>query len=358
MIWRLTASASMVRGMSEVSLHAQVCPTYSTPVVTGNAQTKALVEASGLACSRRNPGVLWSHNDSLGLNRVYALGLDGASLGTFVLSGSTAVDWEDIAVGPGPVTDVNYMYVGDIGDNFNIRSTVKVYRVAEPAVDPANPQGTVTLTAVETITLAYPDGPRDAETLMIDTNGDIYIVTKRVSAHGRVYRAPYPQSTSGTITLTYLAEIPWGSVNGSQGATGGDISRDGSAVIVRRLSDLNPSATLWRRAPGSDLADVFVQPGCDVVMPTQPQGEAICFSPDDLSLYTISEGANQPIYRLAHVRAQGDVNGDDVVNVDDLIAVILAWGTCPAPPMPCPADVNASGEVDVDDLIVVILNWT
>jgi hypothetical protein len=53
----------------------------------------------------------------------------------------------------------------------------------------------------------------------------------------------------------------------------------------------------------------------------------------------------------------GDVNGDGTVDVDDLIAVILAWGNCPTPPATCPADVNQSGAVDVDDLIAVILNW-
>jgi hypothetical protein len=53
----------------------------------------------------------------------------------------------------------------------------------------------------------------------------------------------------------------------------------------------------------------------------------------------------------------GDVNGDGSVDVDDLIAVILAWGACPAPPIECPADLNNSGSVDVDDLIAVILNW-
>jgi hypothetical protein len=46
-----------------------------------------------------------------------------------------------------------------------------------------------------------------------------------------------------------------------------------------------------------------------------------------------------------------------LVNVDDLIAIILAWGPCPTPPAACPADVNQSGAVDVDDLIMVILNW-
>jgi hypothetical protein len=51
------------------------------------------------------------------------------------------------------------------------------------------------------------------------------------------------------------------------------------------------------------------------------------------------------------------VNCDGSVDVLDLIAVILAWGDCPDPPLPCPADIDGSGAVDVLDLIQVILNW-
>jgi murein DD-endopeptidase MepM/ murein hydrolase activator NlpD len=52
-----------------------------------------------------------------------------------------------------------------------------------------------------------------------------------------------------------------------------------------------------------------------------------------------------------------DVNCDGAVNADDLVAVILGWGVCPAPPAGCPADVDDSGVVDADDLVAVILNW-
>lgn len=57
------------------------------------------------------------------------------------------------------------------------------------------------------------------------------------------------------------------------------------------------------------------------------------------------------------VATPGDVNGDGVVNVADLLAVITAWGACPAPPTACPADLNHSGSVDVADLLTVITNW-
>ena len=35
----------------------------------------------------------------------------------------------------------------------------------------------------------------------------------------------------------------------------------------------------------------------------------------------------------------GGNTGDGVVNVDDLLAVINAWGICPIDPNPCPPDI-------------------
>jgi streptogramin lyase len=54
--------------------------------------------------------------------------------------------------------------------------------------------------------------------------------------------------------------------------------------------------------------------------------------------------------------ASGDVNGDGVVDIDDLSAVIIEWGPCP--PGPCPADLTGDGIVGVDDLLEVILSWS
>jgi hypothetical protein len=48
----------------------------------------------------------------------------------------------------------------------------------------------------------------------------------------------------------------------------------------------------------------------------------------------------------------GDVNEDGTVNVEDLVAVILAWGSANAA-----ADVDDNGTVDVQDMVAVILAW-
>lgn len=62
----------------------------------------------------------------------------------------------------------------------------------------------------------------------------------------------------------------------------------------------------------------------------------------------------QPIMPESH-EVIGDATLDGVVNVNDLITIVSAWGPCPvAQGSTCPADVNRNGRVDVDDLLLVV----
>ncbi len=49
----------------------------------------------------------------------------------------------------------------------------------------------------------------------------------------------------------------------------------------------------------------------------------------------------------------GDVSGDGLTNVEDLLAVLEAFGRCPC----CAADIDQTGVVDVNDLLAVIAGW-
>src|SRR5262245_45881211 len=94
-------------------------------IASGLSRLPDLPEASGLAASRRNPGVLWTHNDS-GDPFVFAITSTGGVKGRVRVTGAQVWDWEDIAVGPCPKGTC--LYIADIGDNDRRRRSVTIYR--------------------------------------------------------------------------------------------------------------------------------------------------------------------------------------------------------------------------------------
>lgn len=274
------------------------CPTYTKGKSGGNVNTGQLAEASGIVESRKTKDVLWIHNDSGDSARVFAVGKNGTDFGIYTFQGASATDWEDMAVGPGPVNGESYLYMGDIGDNAMARSNIKIYRVVEPIVDTSVGPKTVTLNGVETFTLVYADGPHNAETLLVDPlNGDVYIVTKVMSGTSQIFRAAAPLSNANTITMTEVGKLAFGPapLSGDPLTTGGDISAKGDLIIVRTYL----GAFVWRRSNGMTIAEAFAGEPCVVPMESEPQGEGIGFAVDGSGYFTISEGANEPLYFYA-----------------------------------------------------------
>jgi hypothetical protein len=259
-------------------------------------------ELSGIAESRRNPGIFWIHNDSGGKAEVFAMASSGQRAATLVFNlpnNARALDWEDIAVGPGPQPGISYIYVGDVGSNAVSRSTVVVYRALEPEV--AAPSGpfalpaTLNVSGVEAFTFQYPGGIRNAETLMVDpVNGDAYIVEKDGGGDSKVFRAAAPLSSSGVTTLQEIAQLRFGRapLAGSALATAGDISPDGREVVIRTYD----AAFLWRRAPGETIADALATDPCPIPLVAQNQGEALGFSLDGRGYYSASENSDAIYY--------------------------------------------------------------
>lgn len=271
------------------------CPSFEEGVKTGAVSFAGVTEASGVVESRKNPGVLWVNNDSGDGPELYALGKDGKHLGVFTLQGATAVDWEDIAVGPGPSAGESYLYVGDIGDNAAARPNVVVYRVAEPDVSPAGPATNVTLSGVEKFTLTYPDGARNSESLLVDPkSSEVFVLTKASSGVSPLFRAPVPLAGGA---LTEVASVTFGTstLPGSPLTTAADVSPSGDAIVVRTYS----SAFLWRRSPGQSVAQALGGEPCVVPVAAEPQGEAIGFAADGSGYFTVSEGSNPPLWFFA-----------------------------------------------------------
>ena len=68
----------------------------------------------------------------------------------------------------------------------------------------------------------------------------------------------------------------------------------------------------------------------------------------------IGEDQGDGFFSINGTAVAGDVNGDGIVNVSDLLAVIEAWGPCS---FSCPEDLNGDGVIDVVDLLAVIAAW-
>jgi len=204
-------------------------------------------------------------------------------------------DVEDIAVGPGPMDGLTYLYLGDIGGNVStneVRASVKVIRIPEPRVElawagsPRSPN----FDGTETFTLLYPDGSYDAETLLVDSpSGDVLVVTKQAGT-ARFYTANLMAAPNGaTLLLQFVRAVPFDE------ASSGDISADGSQIVLRHES----FAQLWPRCPGQsvDMALSGVAEQVPLIgRPTEPNGEGIGFLRDGTGYVTISEGNDPSIY--------------------------------------------------------------
>ncbi len=278
------------------------CTAFADAVVVGNAENPDLDEVSGVAASRSAEDVLWVHNDSGDLARIFALRTDGTNLGEYRLTGATNVDWEDIAIGPGPEPGRDYIYVGDIGDNDARdtgvgRATVVVYQVPEPAVTRDQAAVTVDLGSVVAIPLVYPAGPHDCEALMVDPDsGDLFLLTKDNDGMSELYVARAPLG-GATITLERVGMLLFGpgATPGGPLVTAADLSVDGRALLVRTYS----AVLLFLRPAGGSVADALGTTPFSLPAAFEMQGEGIAWAPDGRGYYTTSEFVASPIHFYA-----------------------------------------------------------
>jgi hypothetical protein len=262
-------------------------------------EDQAVMESSGVAASHRNPGILWTHNDSGDSAMVYAFDRAGKSHGRWEFTGAKSRDWEDIAVGPGPSAGRSYLYAADIGDNGMNRPEIVVYRVEEPLVGKKACRKGCQTEPAASLRLHYPDRPHNAEALLVHPGtGDLFIVTKanRQDLETRVYVVRAKQWAAQPVTLTLLTtlDIPepmFRSMVG--GITGGDISPDGRRIVLcdyfrmyeAELPAKEQFDEIWRqpfRSAGIGLS----------------QTEGICYSADGKSILSTAEGSPCPLLEM------------------------------------------------------------
>ncbi len=283
---RILAILTIFFGILSISESSDKVPQFGQRQDLGLLASGKIDEASGLAASRKYPGIFWTHNDSGDKDRIFAIDRNGNLVGEFELDGINVDDLEDICVGPGPEDGKSYIYVGDIGDNDAKRGKIYVYRIEEPDIDFDKVPLDKKLKDIDEIKLDYPDGSRDAETLMIDPlTKDIYIVTKR-EENVRVYVAEYPQNTDKKNELLHIATLTIGNMGfEGSGVVGGDISPDGLEIILKDYAQIY----YYSRKTGEPLAEAFISDPAILPYIPEPQGEAVCWDVKNGGYYTLSE---------------------------------------------------------------------
>jgi hypothetical protein len=257
------------------------CPRFSPPTATATLSDPRLVEVSGLAIGRNAPDVMWVHNDSGDAATIYAVAPDGTVAATATLTDTIALDIEDMAIGSDPRTGATYLYVGDIGDNLTIRPTVAIHRFVEPDASAAE-----TAVSGERLILSYPEGPRDAEALIVDAAaGEVVIITKQ---QGEIYTAPVAAFETGRTELTLAGTL----TAGTGVVTAGSMDGDGSRIAVRTTDRV----LLWLRAEAQTVAAALQTVPCELPAPEERQGEAIGLNWEGNRYVTISEGRSAEIF--------------------------------------------------------------
>lgn len=286
-----------------------------------------LAETSGLVVGPEGPQVV---EDSGNPSTVYRLD------GRCAVAGRRAVpvdgrDVEDLARSPDGT-----LWLADTGDNARRRPWVAVLRLDRGGG--------------EVVTrFAYPDGPHDAESLLMPGDDRPVIVTKDRSGRSGVYVPDEPVGEQPALTPRPLRRagevvVPGEAMTGlGAGAyTGGAISADGRVVALRTYTD----AWLYPAPRGTATADDVVAAlhaaPVRVPLPGEPQGEAVAFALDGTLLATGETPAGQPPAAL-----------DAVPGAAALVGASPTTTPPPGPPAPSAASAAPAGSGGSGPLLAV-----
>jgi hypothetical protein len=204
---------------------------------SGKFRNRALQESSGVAVSRRAPGILWTFNDSGNPPWLFATDTLGTDRGVFEVTGARNYDWEAMALAPCDTSTC--IYLADTGDNLQQRPSVRLYRLPEPSpADRAGPERRRTAPA-EALDVRLPGGARDVEAVFVDPQGDTYLVSKGFLSPVRLYRVPADAWERGEVVADSLGSLPIDSGAGlGQLVTDAALAPNGRDVAVRTYHDI------------------------------------------------------------------------------------------------------------------------
>lgn len=327
--------SGMISLASASALAEDTCPGWKGGELIAHLSDPEVAESSGLADSWRRDDLLWTHNDSGYEPVLYLVRKSDAEVVTRVrLVGAENIDWEDMAIAPcadareadAPVPCV---YVGDIGDNLARYPRRTIYRFPEPDLSGELP-AQIDIEVFDKLDYVYPDGPRDAETLLVHpTSARMYVIEKSGTGTSHVYRIPDQFNRAEDLEVEHIATLNIeGTLSYGRMITAGDISPDGSEFTLRTYLNLYVYCS-----DGEDFETAFSStPDPGPQRPLTIQGEALTYDRSDGALWLTSERVPAPL-----IRVPPRARGDEALPPDEVEAEPAAdVGLDPASPDPTP----------------------
>jgi len=244
--------------------------TAATPTPLLELQDPALLESSGLAVSALHDDVLWTHADGGRAAEVRAVGATGETVAVIILAGIDPYDPEALAPGVDEAGQPA-LFLGDVGDNLEQRPDVSVFRFPEPS---RLADATVDATWFR---FTYPDGPHDAEALLVHPRTGRVLIATKDAFGGGLYRAPLDPVTTddGSNRLVRVADVP-------------SLVTDGAYLPDGRFALRTYASVFVYDRPGHQVATA--------TLPLQPQGESLAVDGD--LLLVGSEGPQSEVYAV------------------------------------------------------------
>lgn len=248
--WIFTAVLGAMALVAMLQVHGQAAGGFA-PRRVATIDAKPITEISGMAKSLSYENTFWVVNDSGDTARLFAIRRDGTNIlptysrfsyygekpekdkkqwqGFKVLYADNQ-DWESMTI------DDDYLYVADMGNNFNNRRDLGIYALSE-----IDATASTQSAAIRFLPVVYPDQREfpglgtwhfDSEALF-SADGKLYVITKHRKRSGVAYEPGanlYRLDTDYTDRDNVLVHVDHSDL--MEAVTGAELSPDGQTLAV------------------------------------------------------------------------------------------------------------------------------
>lgn len=292
MRFHYTFAISICILITVLSMNTHPCSKWAEPKKLGTLDNSLLMEASGMDVSNKYQDRIYHINDSGKKLELITTDMKGNKHRKIEINGYKNGNSDNEDLSTGPCYKNNCIFIGDIGDNLEKRTEIKIVILKERKSYPAS------VSPLKVLRLKYPDGPHNAESLAVHPNGDIYIISKESdfkkmkyypSNIYRLKRSVWENNKGTSMIPELVGKIDTSLLNGGDRfflnniITSLDISGDGKKFILLTYQNAYEIYTDLTYAKSDTFYNIDNLSYSYIELKKLPQQEAISYVNSDKS---------------------------------------------------------------------------